>query len=467
MHAFFRGIRDEWRPDYPEGTIQLDGSENTLMWRELSDFLADLAGREVMNWPGTNGAQLPSCSEALLSCSAALFNECFKPNKPLTPEQVVGGAGCTLLLEQVVRVITDPGDVVLVPVPFWFMFATIIGKADVKLSPLPASANQSAEQAGSFIPADAAIKEIESLMVWSESTELAWQRHIDELLRQQKRPRALLLTNPQNPLGQCYSRDYLCRLADFCERNELFLLSDEVFALSVHPDTCVPFTSVLSLVSGTDTILKPERVVVLWSASKDFCVSQARVAFAVIPANEALKDALTSFSMSFRISSLADAFFVAFLSPQSLLDSRFRDIVGSGEGTLGGLGHIPRWFVDENSLRLEDAKRRLEARCKRHGIAWLQADAGHFLMLYFGEFLMRVLPENTFVAEDGCALEKKLSAHFLKHGVALRPGSPDNVPRPGWFRVTFSRSTEYMQEAFGRLETALHVDNILETFRRD
>ncbi|KZT24136.1 PLP-dependent transferase [Neolentinus lepideus HHB14362 ss-1] len=289
LYNFFRRISDEWEPDYREGVVQLDISENDLMWPEL--IHKNLTVQDAHKWPSISGRMLPSCSSALLASFASLLGEYFKPHKPLTSDHLVGGAGCTLLLEQVVRAITDPGDVILIPVPFWSMFATIVAKADVTLCPLPTIVNES----DGFIPSGTAIVELESLLKWSDATEIAWHEHIAQLAREGKRSRAILLTNPQNPLGRCYSREYLCRIADFCEKegHDLFLISDEVFALSVHDPTVTRtylhhrhlladshrmtgFHSILSLEADKETICKSSRFVVLWSMSKDFGVSHAR-----------------------------------------------------------------------------------------------------------------------------------------------------------------------------------------------
>ncbi|TFK49582.1 hypothetical protein OE88DRAFT_1632689, partial [Heliocybe sulcata] len=129
------------------------------------------------------------------------------------------------------------------------------------------------------------------------------------------------------------------------------------------------FNSLLSLDTNTETICKPSRFIVLWSVSKDFGLSQARVAVAAVPENPVLKDALTSLSMSFRISSLVNSFFVAILSAGHPAPEQ---VTESGSRTTGLVG----WFVEANMLRLYQAKERLWCWCTRHDIAWLEADAG-------------------------------------------------------------------------------------------
>lgn len=46
-------------------------------------------------------------------------------------------------------------------------------------------------------------------------------------------PRALLLTNPHNPLGRSMPRAELDAVARWCARREVHLVSDEIYALSL------------------------------------------------------------------------------------------------------------------------------------------------------------------------------------------------------------------------------------------
>lgn len=92
--------------------------------------------------------------------------------------------------------------------------------------------------------------------------------------------KALLLTNPHNPFGQCYPRAVLQECIKFCQKHNIHYISDEVYGLSdfesigfEHP---VTFTSALAIdvVSlGCD----PWRVHVMWSISKDLGSSGLRM----------------------------------------------------------------------------------------------------------------------------------------------------------------------------------------------
>jgi gliotoxin/aspirochlorine biosynthesis aminotransferase len=93
--------------------------------------------------------------------------------------------------------------------------------------------------------------------------------------------KALLITNPHNPLGQCFPKDALEAVADFCHMKDLHLISDEVYALSYFAShgsnyRQVPFTSALSLRRGQDA-LAPSKLHIVWGLSKDLGCSSLRL----------------------------------------------------------------------------------------------------------------------------------------------------------------------------------------------
>jgi aspartate/methionine/tyrosine aminotransferase len=92
--------------------------------------------------------------------------------------------------------------------------------------------------------------------------------------------KALVLANPNNPLGRYYSREVLEECLKFCQRHNLHLISDEVLGLDTFPSPDLPnapsFVSALSLdplALGCD----PDRVHVVWTTSKDLGVSGMRL----------------------------------------------------------------------------------------------------------------------------------------------------------------------------------------------
>jgi aspartate/methionine/tyrosine aminotransferase len=92
--------------------------------------------------------------------------------------------------------------------------------------------------------------------------------------------KALILTNPHNPLAVCYPQKTLIECLKFCEKHRLHFISDEIYALSVFRNSQIknpiPFTSILSI--DLEKIgVNGSRVHMVWSMSKDFGQSGIRM----------------------------------------------------------------------------------------------------------------------------------------------------------------------------------------------
>lgn len=93
-----------------------------------------------------------------------------------------------------------------------------------------------------------------------------------------KEPRAVVLTNPHNPTGRCYTKPALESVAQFCESNGLHLIMDEVYGLSLLQSSSQETRFISSLSLDLPSLgVNPERVHVLWSTSKDFGSSGFRM----------------------------------------------------------------------------------------------------------------------------------------------------------------------------------------------
>lgn len=97
--------------------------------------------------------------------------------------------------------------------------------------------------------------------------------------------KVLLITNPHNPLGRCYSRHTLIKLAQFCSKYRLHLVSDEIYAMSTfsHPEqttveageTMDQFTSALTIQHEVGVI--ENNIHIFYGASKDFGLGGLRL----------------------------------------------------------------------------------------------------------------------------------------------------------------------------------------------
>ncbi|RYD22584.1 MAG: putative C-S lyase [Verrucomicrobiaceae bacterium] len=90
--------------------------------------------------------------------------------------------------------------------------------------------------------------------------------------------KVFLLCNPQNPLGRVFSSEEVEKLAEFCERHDLVLVSDEIHCDLIFDETATPHFSALNL---PEALVK--RSITLLSPSKTWNIAGLGYAFAVIP----------------------------------------------------------------------------------------------------------------------------------------------------------------------------------------
>jgi cystathionine beta-lyase len=92
----------------------------------------------------------------------------------------------------------------------------------------------------------------------------------------QPKTRMLILCSPHNPVGRVFTRDELIKLADFCERHDLILISDEIHCdLVFDPNARHIVTATLS-----ESIAK--RTVTLMAPSKTYNLPGLACAFSII-----------------------------------------------------------------------------------------------------------------------------------------------------------------------------------------
>ena len=157
--------------------------------------------------------------------------------------------GLVPALSLAVRAYCESGDEVLTCTPVYYPFLNVHKDAGAKL-----------------------------LTVDHVFTDGGWQFNWDAMERAVTvRTKVFLLCNPQNPLGRVFSEDEIVKLADFCERHDLVLVSDEIHCDLILDEGQKHF-SALNLPEGLQ-----KRVVALFSPSKTWNIAGLGYAFAMIP----------------------------------------------------------------------------------------------------------------------------------------------------------------------------------------
>ncbi|KAG8414079.1 arylformamidase [Metarhizium acridum] len=90
------------------------------------------------------------------------------------------------------------------------------------------------------------------------------------------RTKMIVLNTPHNPVGKVYSRDELQKIGDLCVKNEIIILSDEVYDRLYY----VPFTRMATLSPEIEKL-----TITVGSAGKNFYATGWRVGWLMGPAN--------------------------------------------------------------------------------------------------------------------------------------------------------------------------------------
>ena len=91
------------------------------------------------------------------------------------------------------------------------------------------------------------------------------------------RTRLFMFCNPQNPTGRIYERDELVAIAQFCERHDLLICSDEIHC-ALRLDAQRPHIPIASLSSDLAS-----RTITLMAPTKTYNIPGLGCAFAIIP----------------------------------------------------------------------------------------------------------------------------------------------------------------------------------------
>jgi aminotransferase len=119
--------------------------------------------------------------------------------------EVIVTVGVSEALDVAMRALLNPGDEVIVPEPCFVAY-------------------QAAVLMAGGVPVPVATREADEFRLQPENLEAAIT----------PRTRALLIGYPSNPTGATMSREQLLPIAELCERHNLLVLSDEIYALLTY-----------------------------------------------------------------------------------------------------------------------------------------------------------------------------------------------------------------------------------------
>ena len=239
-----------------------------------------------------------------------------------------------------------------------------------------------------------------------------WEIDWDALVRAvTPQTKLFYLCNPHNPLARVWRRDELARLAEFCERHNLLLCSDEI-----HCDLILDPT----LPHVPTAVLSPEiaaRTITLMAPSKTYNVPGLGASIAIIP--DAMRRARFVRATAGIVAEVNNLGYVA-------CEAAYRDSEPWRQALLAYLRGNRDHLTDFVSRELPGVS--IEAPIEATYLAWLNV-------------------EKLSLANP--------AAHFETHGVGLSDGAYFGSPKGKHVRLNFGCTRATLNEALRRMKAAL------------
>ena len=171
--------------------------------------------------------------------------------------QIVVASGAKHSVYIALAAITNPGDEIIIPAPFWVSYYEMVRM--VGGTPVIVEAGEE-----------------QNFKITAQQLEAA----ITE------KTKCLMLNNPSNPTGMIYSADELRAIADVCVKHDLYILADEIYYQLIYDG--IEFTSIASL--GDEV---KERTLLVNGVSKSYAMTGWRVGYCA--ANKTLAKIMPNF----------------------------------------------------------------------------------------------------------------------------------------------------------------------------
>lgn len=171
--------------------------------------------------------------------------------------QIVVASGAKHSVYIALAAITNPGDEIIIPAPFWVSYYEMVRM--VGGTPVIVEAGEE-----------------QDFKITAEQLEAAIT----------DKTKCLMLNNPSNPTGMIYSKDELNAIADVCVKHDLYILADEIYYQLIYDG--IEFTSIASL--GEEV---KERTLLINGVSKSYAMTGWRVGYCA--ANKTLAKIMSNF----------------------------------------------------------------------------------------------------------------------------------------------------------------------------
>jgi len=416
FELFFEASADTYDKDTnPNGKFPLNTAENKQSWPMLKEKMELLLlEKSIPTWV----ANYTSClGDASFRVALAGFLSKFLTKCPINPDHLGVSAGATAIVEMTAWLLADAGDVLVLPTPSYPVYKQDIGnKANL---------------------------ERYDLVTHHEISELTNKpalkiKHLKKakkkIEKQGKNFKVLVLTTPDNPTGGIYTKKQLNRIADYCIKNRIHLVVNEIYGLSIidtnHPAIKKDYSKQRAFTSFAQIMAtKKSPYLHLWYAlSKDMGISGFRVG-AVYSQNEAFIKAYDNLNAPHLVSN----------HTQWLLGEILSDHVFMAK------------YIAHNQQLLTESYALVVQYLKKLNIPYVPSRGSLFVWADFSQFLKK----STLKAET-----KFWELLYEKTGVLLTPGEGFGHSKKGLYRIVFP--------CFGKEDLAVAMERLsgfLKDFR--
>jgi len=165
-------------------------------------------------------------------------------NLTYIPSQIIVSTGAKQCLANVFQAILNPGDEVLIGVPYWVSYPELVKLADGE-------------------PVYVQTEEIHKFKLTIENLSRAIT----------PKSVAIVLNSPNNPTGTVYSKEELVKIAEFAKTNNLYIISDEIYEKLLYDDN-----GHISIASLSEDAYN--RTIVINGVSKAYAMTGWRIGYA-------------------------------------------------------------------------------------------------------------------------------------------------------------------------------------------
>ena len=310
-------------------------------------------------------------------------------NLSYNSNEIIVSTGAKQCLADAFMAILNPGDEVIVPIPYWVSYPELIKLAD-------------------------------GVPVFVEGKEENDYKYTLESLNKvvNDNTKAIIINSPNNPTGTVYSIDELKEIAEFAQKHDLIIISDEIYEKLIYDGK--KHVSVASLSEDAYN-----RTIVINGFSKSYAMTGWRLGYAAGNA-EVIK---------------------LMTSVQSHVTSNTNSIAQyAGVEALNG----PKDEIEKMVKKFEERRNLMIDRIKSiTGLSIIRPEGAFYVMINLENYLGKSINEN--VINNSVDFSRELLEH---EKVAVIPGSAFGLDK--YIRLSYATSEELILKGLDRIESFLN-----------